>query len=280
MPTSAVLAPAAIAETDSTLALPGHGELRLRQYGRKRPGTRGRPLVLHFHGGAFTSGDLDSGACLARLLAEADAVVVSVAYPLAPANPFPQAVEAGYAALEWLQKQRVKLAGADPRIYVAGEEAGGNLAAAITLVARDQGHPALAGQLLVAPMLDPCTGTPSLREATCDMAGCKYTEGWQHYLRSPRDAEHPYAVPGRVWRLAGLPPTLVLTGADDPMRDEALAYAHRLEAGGIPVRIGVLAPVTGWPDSLADARVQDCPCASEAREHLRAFFQAPTPPPS
>jgi acetyl esterase len=278
MPSSAVLAPA-IAEADSTIVLPGRGELRLRQYGRKRTGTRGRPLVLHFHGGTFVSGDLDSGACLARLMAEADAVVVSVAYPLAPANPFPTAVETGYAALEWLHKQRTKLAGTEPRIYVAGEEAGGNLAAAVTLVARDMGHPALAGQLLIAPMLDPCTGTPSLREATCDMSGCKYTAGWQQYLRSPRDAEHPYAVPGRVWRLAGLPPTLVLTGADDPMRDEALAYAHRLEAGGIPVRIGVLAPLTGWPDSLSEATPAECPCSNAAREHLRAFFQAAAPPP-
>jgi acetyl esterase len=235
--------------------------------------------VLHVHGGAFTSGDLDSGAYLAHLMADADAVVVSVAYPLAPAHPFPTAVETGYAALEWLYKQRSKLAGAEPRIYVAGEEAGGNLAAAVTLVARDMAHPPLAGQVLVAPMLDPCTGTPSLREATCDASGCKYTEGWQQYLRSPRDAEHPYAVPGRVWRLADLPPTLVLTGADDPMRDEALAYAHRLEAGGIPVRIGVLAPVTGWPDSLAEARADACPCSAAALAHLQAFFQAPTPPP-
>ena len=274
------VAPLRIPESDSTLALPAGAELRLRQYGRKRAGTRGRPLVLHFHCGAFVSGDLDSGACLARLLAEADAVVVSLAYPLAPAHPFPQAVEAGYGALEWLYKQRVKLAGAEPRIYVAGEEAGGNLAAAVTLVARDRVHPPLAGQLLVAPMLDPCTGTASLREALCDEAGCKWTQGWQQYLRSPMDAEHPYAVPGRVQRLAGLPPTLVLTGADDPMRDEALAYARRLEAGGIRVHSGVLAPTTGWPDSLAEANAADCPCADGVREQLRGFFQAPMPPPS
>ncbi|MGH8788900.1 MAG: alpha/beta hydrolase [Cupriavidus necator] len=267
----------AIVETDTTIVLAGRVSVKLRLYGSRRAGGAA-PLVVHFHGGAFVAGDLDSGALLARLLAAADAVVVSVAYPLAPAHPFPQAVETGYAALQWVHKHRGKLAGPGARVFLAGEEAGGNLAAAVVLMARDRAQPPLAGQILVAPMLDPCVGTASLREAMGPATGCKWVEGWQQYLRSPMDAEHPYAVPGRTQRLADLPPTLVLTGEDDPMRDEALAYAQRLRDAGIAVSSGVLS-TTGWPDSLCEAVDTDCACAASVQQHLRAFFNAATPPP-
>jgi acetyl esterase/lipase len=261
-----------------TLSVPGQPPLALRVWGQKARG-QASPLVLHFHGGAFVSGDLDSGACLAELLASAGAVVASLAYPLAPAHRFPEAVEAGYTALEWLHKQRTRLAGSGAALFVAGEEAGGNLAAAVALMVRDRAHPPLAGQILVSPMLDPCNATASLRETMGEATGCKWIDGWQQYLRGPMDAEHPYAVPGRAQRLAGLPPALILTGGDDPMRDEALAYAERLRAAGIHVSSELLPPTTGWPDSLAETPTE-CPCAIEVREHLRAFFQAAAPPPS
>lgn len=268
--------PSSLPAAESAIAVPGHGGVATRIYGRRRRGG-GMPLVLHFHGGNFASGGLDCGAALARLLESAGAVVVSLAYPLAPAHPFPQAVETGYAALQWLHRQRGKLAGAGARLFVAGEEAGGCLAAAVALVARDQAHPPLAGQILVAPMLDPCTGTASLREAVGMATQCRWAEGWQQYLRSPMDAEHPYAVPSRTLRLAGLPPTLVLTGEDDPMHDEALAYAARLRAGGIAVTANVL-PVTGWPESLDGATRRECSCSAAVEEHFRAFFSAGAPP--
>jgi acetyl esterase len=269
---SAPLAPA------QTLWVPGTPPLELRVWGRKLRGGAA-PLVLHFHGGAFVSGDLDSGACLAELLASSGAVVASLAYPLAPAHRFPDAVEAGYAALEWLHKQRTRLAGSTAPLFLAGEEAGGNLAAAVALMARDRAHPPLAGQILVAPMLDPCNATASLRQTMGEATCCKWMDGWQQYLRGPMDAEHPYAVPGRAQRLTGLPPALILTGGDDPMRDEALAYAERLRGAGIAVHSGVLPSTTGWPDSLSEQPAQECPCAVEVREHFRAFFQAATPPP-
>lgn len=266
-----------LVETDTTIILADGASVNVRIYGQRRAG--GAPLVVHFHGGAFVAGDLDSGACMARLLAAADAVVVSVAYPLAPAHPFPQAVETGYAALEWVYKHRAKLAGPGARVFLAGEEAGGNLAAAAALVARDRAYPPLAGQILVAPMLDPCVGTASLREAMGSVTCCKWVEGWQQYLRSPMDAEHPYAVPGRTRRLANLPPTLVLTGEDDPMHDEALVYAKRLQGAGIAVTSGVL-PVTGWPDSLCETVSAKCACAATVQQHFRVFFNAAAPPPS
>ncbi|WP_137916902.1 alpha/beta hydrolase [Hydrogenophaga sp. 2FB] len=271
-------ASSAVPAPTQTLSVPGTPPLALRVWGKK---TRGHvlPLVLHFHGGAFVSGDLDSGACLAELLASSGAVVASLAYPLAPAHRFPDAVEAGYAALEWLYKQRTRLAGTGAPLFVAGEEAGGNIAAAVALMVRDRVHPPLAGQILVAPMLNPCNATASLRQTMGEATGCKWMDGWQQYLRGPMDAEHPYAVPGLAQRLAGLPPTLILTGGDDPMRDEALAYAERLRGAGIDVRSGVLPPTTGWPESLSEQPAEECPCAVEVREHVRAFFQAAIPPP-
>jgi acetyl esterase len=258
------------------LALPGHAPMALRLHGDKRAAA-GR-LVLHLHGGAFTGGDLDSGECLAQLLVAAGALVVSVAYPLAPAHPFPDAVEAGYAALVWLHQQRTRIAGPKAQVFLAGEEAGGNLAAGIALVARDRAAPPLAGLLLVAPMLDPCTATASQREALGEEVQCRFATGWGQYLRNPRDAEHPYAVPAYAQRLAGLPPTLVLAGEDDPMRDEAMAFARRLEQAQVPVHTGLI-PATGWPESLENT-AQACPCAQAVQDQFARFFAAPVPQPS
>jgi acetyl esterase len=279
-------------EKDIVIELAGRAPVAARTYGsragRIAAGTPARPLVLHFHGGNFACGDLDDGRCVARLLVEAGAAVVSMAYPLAPLHPFPDAIEVGYEALVWLYKQRAKLAGKGAPVYLAGEEAGGNLAASLALIARDRAHPPLAGQLLLSPMLDPCVGTASMREAMPEAAeatGCKYFQGWKDYLQRPRDAEHPYAVPGGARRLADLAPTLVLVGQDDPMRDEALGYAKRLHDAGIPVCSQVLASARGWPEALADPATADsaCPCSASVLQQFRRFFEqtrttAPRPP--
>lgn len=188
-------------------------------------------------------------------------------------------MEAGYAALEWLYSQRNALAGKDAPLFIAGEEAGGNLAAAVAMMARDRQHPPLAGQVLVAPMLDPCTASASVRDRVGAQIECRWSEGWQQYLRGPMDAEHPYAVPGRAQRLQGLPPTLVLTSADDAMRDEAIAYGERLRSAGVAVCSRVLGEGTGWPEAIDEIPPDQCPCAGEAQGHLKAFLHAPTPPP-
>ncbi len=254
--------------TDSTLTVAGQ-EVAVRVYGNK-PAGQVLPLVVHFHGGAFVSGDLDNGCTVASLLEGAGARVVSVAYPL---SPFPQPLETGYAVLQWAYKQRTRLAGAGAQVYLAGEEAGGNLAAGVALMARDQSHPPLAGQILLSPMLDPCVGTPSLRAATGTATACKWADGWLKFLGCTRDAEHPYAVPGAARRLAGLPPTLVLVGSDDPMHDEALAYAARLEAAGLSVTRHVFNQAQQWPDALLQPGTRACPCADEVQEQFRRFFE-------
>lgn len=272
-------------ENDIVIALAGREPVQARTYGvrARHPVGSVTPLVLHFHGGNFACGGLDNGRSVARMLMDAGAAVVSMAYPLAPAHPFPGAIEIGYETLEWLYKHRAKLAGKGARVFIAGEEAGGNLAAALALIARDRAHPPLAGQILLSPMLDPCAGTASLRASTCDMTvSCKYAEGWQQYLRTPRDAEHPYAVPGQASRLADIAPTLVLTGQDDPMRDEALKYAKRLSDAGIETHSSVVAAARNWPEALSDPQAErECPCAVAVTAKFREFFEttkAPQPP--
>lgn len=257
---------------DSQVGLPGGKSVAVRVYGRKTPGAA-KPLVVHFHGGAFVSGDLDNGCTVSQLLLNAGAVVVSVAYPLAPQHPFPNAAEAGYEVLKWVFRQRTRLAGNGAQVYLAGEEAGGNVAAAVSLMARDQAHPPLAGQILLSPMLDPCVGTASLRQATGSATCCKWVEGWLSYLRNPRDAEHPYAVPAGSLRLQGLPPTLVLVGPDDPMRDEAMVYVTRLQAAGLQARGEVLSAAQHWPDALLAAQAQACPCADAVQAQFLRFFE-------
>ncbi|MCW5662375.1 MAG: alpha/beta hydrolase fold domain-containing protein [Piscinibacter sp.] len=238
--------------TDRRIERPGTAPLTLRLYGLGRC-TPGTPLVLHFHAGAFTGGTLAEGATVAQALAAAGSVVASLDYPVAPARPFPQALEAGHAALQWLHAQRKGLAGLRAPLYVAGEEAGGNLAAALAMVARDRGGPELAGAILLSPMLDMCVATASQRDAHNGPVGCRWADGWRAYLSRADDAVHPYAVPARALRLAGLPRTLLISAADDPLRDETLAFAQRLRGAGIAAEAQLLPGPTGWPGSYRDA---------------------------
>jgi acetyl esterase/lipase len=238
-----------------------------------RAGTAHAPLVLHLHAGAFVSAPAAEMSCVARLLLEAGADVLSLQYPLAPAHPFPEGLEAAYATLVWLHQQRRKLSHAHARVFVAGEEAGGNLAAAVSLIARDRGEPALAGQILFSPMLDPCVATASLRRVQAGPVGCRYADGWHQYLARASDALHPYAAPGDAMRLAGLPPTLLVTGHDDPFRDETAAYARRVRGAGIDVVQVTLPPPTGFPAVYMSApSTCDAAWADAVRGPLQRFL--------
>lgn len=232
------------------------------------------PLVLHLHGGAFVQGLPPEGATVARLLCEAGATVLSLDYPLAPAHPFPRALETAYAVLLWAQQQRKRLAAAQAPLFVAGEEAGGNLAAALAMVSRDRAGPALAGQILLSPMLDVCVATASLRDACAGHSGCMWADGWRRYLPQASDAMHPYAAPAHAMRLAGLPPALLVTARDDPLRDETRSYARRLQAAGVVVDETVLTLATGWPLAYTQPGQADEPWARAVRTHLRRFLAA------
>lgn len=270
---------AASAWRDEVIPLDGAPPAMLRIYGCAER-CAGMPLVLHFHAGAFVGGGLDDGMGVAGLLVDAGAAVASLDYPLAPAHPFPQAVEAGYAALQWLERQRRRLAVTRAPLFVVGEEAGGNLAAAVAMMARDRAGPELAGQILLSPMLDVCVGTASQRDAKAGPVGCRWADGWRAYLARDDDALHPYAAPGSAQRLAGLPPTLLASAADDPLRDETTAFAQRLRAAGVAVEIALLDEPTGWPRSYqSDQSGAPRPWAAALGRHLNQFLQHTTTTP-
>jgi acetyl esterase/lipase len=218
---------------------------RVRFYGRRAEGAV-TPLVVHFHGGAFVSGSVDHPSVVAQLLAEAGAVVLSVDYPLAPDHPFPSAVEAAYATVHWAHAHRQQLAGKGSALFVAGEEAGGCIAAAVALMARDRHGPPVDGQILWSPLLDASMGTASMRCAQGTPAGAQWAGGWREYLSCPCDASHPYATPMAGTRLSGLPPLLLLSSPADPLRDEGRRYAGRLSAAGVPVVRELMDPSIVW----------------------------------
>jgi acetyl esterase/lipase len=195
--------------------------------------------IYHTHGGGMIMGD--NRTSVPRMLdwsEELQLAVVSVDYRLAPETPHPGPVEDCYAGLVWTAAHAGEL-GIDPgRIIIAGGSAGGGLAAAVTLMARDRGGPALAGQMLMCPMLDDRNDTPSARQ----MAGrgvwdqTSNQTGWTALLGAARGGPDvsPYAAPARASDLSGLPPTFIDVGSAETFRDEDVAYASRIwQAGGI-----------------------------------------------
>lgn len=255
-------------ESSSVDVLPPH---RVRFYGRRAKGAA-TPLVVHFHGGAFVSGSVDTHSVVAQLLADAGAVVVSVDYPLAPHHPFPSAVEAAYATLRWAHQHRQQLGGKGASLFVAGEEAGGCIAAAVAIMARDRLGPPVDGQILFSPMLDASMGTASVRCAQGTPAGAEWAGGWRGYLSCPCDASHPYATPMAGTRMAGLPPLLLLSGPDDPLRDEGRAYASRLRAAGVPVIREARDHALAWSDPRAMAGAADAAELEAVRARLFTFL--------
>lgn len=232
-------------------------------------------LVLHLHGGCFVGGSAERSAGLSELIAAAGAVVLTPDYPLAPEHPFPQALEALQTLLQWMHRHAAALCGsATPRLMLAGEEAGAGLAAGLALMVRDQGRPPLAGQILIAPMLDPCLATASLRRIEAGTAKCPLAQGWRAYLGGACNADHPYAAPMGALRLAGVAPALVVSAIDDALCDEAHAYAKRLQQAGVPTEEVMLQTRTGWPASFG---TEGGPAAWAAplREALQTFMHPP-----
>ncbi|ASQ05213.1 alpha/beta hydrolase [Sinorhizobium meliloti WSM1022] len=204
------------------------------------------PIVLHLHGGGFVGDSVAAGEKVANALAAAGAVVISPEYPSACMNPFPAALDCAYAMLSSMRSRCPQFAHKKSMLFVAGEEAGGNLAAGLALMARDQFLTDLKGQILLSPLLDPCLATASFRKFCPQSSVQSIAEGWQQYLGERSGLTHPYAAPGHCSRLGGLVPALVVTSEECPMRDEAEAYAERLREAGVPVETHVLPGRASW----------------------------------
>ena len=189
------------------------------------------PVVVYLHGGGWVLGRLaDYDAILDAMATRSGCLIASIEYRMAPESKFPVPVEDCYAALTWVAEQAAEL-GIDPaRIAIAGDSSGGNLAAAVALMARDRGGPAIALQVLVYPVID------------CHLDPAEYPSGLEtppltnramawyctEYLNQPSDADNPYASPLRSSDLTGLPPTLLITAEVDPLCADDIAFAQRL----------------------------------------------------
>jgi acetyl esterase len=192
---------------------------------------------VFFHGSGFVLCSLNTHDGMCRnLCAGADCLVVSVDYRLAPEHKFPAAVDDCVFATRWVADHATDLNGDAARLGIAGDSAGGNIAAATALRLRDEGGPPLCGQLLLYPVTDYHTpGTPSY-EANAEGYGLTRDTMkwfWNHYLTDPSGASNPYAAPLRARDLSGLPPALVITAEYDPLRDEGERYAERLREAGV-----------------------------------------------
>jgi acetyl esterase len=266
--------PAPVREvTDLTITGPG-GELPLRLY---RPaGERPLPALLYYFGGGWALGTVDTADGVSRSLANASgALVAVVGYRLAPEHPFPAAVDDCYAALRWVAEHADEI-GVDPaRIVVGGDSAGGNLAAAVTLLARSEG-PVLAGQLLVYPNTDQLADDESMRSADDPFLFNRRSVAWyrQHYLPNPGDAANPLASPLRAESLGGLPPALVITAEYDPLRDQGEAYARRLADEGVLVELSRYPGMAHGFFTMADTVDASRAAIMQAASHLRACFES------
>ncbi|MDR0875355.1 MAG: alpha/beta hydrolase [Clostridiales Family XIII bacterium] len=197
------------------------------------------PVFVYFHGGGWVIGDIDDNDSICRFFTKlADCIVVSVGYRLAPEYKFPVPFEDAYAATEWVAENAASFGGDPARLAVGGDSAGGNFAAAISQRARDEHGPAIAYQVLIYPATDHyLPGSPSYDEAEAGY-GLSRTEMiyfWDHYLQEGADADNPYISPLRAKDFSNLPAALVITAEFDPLRDEGLAYAEKLQAAGVPV---------------------------------------------
>ncbi len=249
---------------DHLITGPG-GSLALRLYHPKPDETL--PVIVFFHGGGWVDGDLDSHDNLCRRLANlSGCAVVAVDYRLAPNAPFPAALDDARAALQWLHAHAAQCRINPHRLAVCGDSAGGNLAIACTLMARDpaQNLPPISHQLLFYPVIDAACDTPSFDTyangylLTRDMMQWF----WQQYLKRPADRQDARANPAQASDLKGLPSATIITAQCDPLADEGATYAMRLQQAEVPVLFkcwdGVFhgfASMTGMMQAADDALV-------------------------
>ncbi|MBV8072662.1 MAG: alpha/beta hydrolase [Acidobacteriaceae bacterium] len=242
--------------------LPGPaGDIPIRIYRPKFEGA-GAPVLLYIHGGGFVSGDLDTHDPVCRILANhIPAIVVAVDYRLAPEYPYPAAAADCFAVLRWLASNAESIGGDSAQIAVAGDSAGGNLAAVVALMAREKEEISLKAQVLIYPMLDATLSSASLVENAFippfTLVDCVYS--WQLYLPKDVDRRNPFVSPVQAQMLTGTAPALVLTAEYDILADEGETYVQRLREAGVRVEHeeyqGMIHGFFQWGGVVAGARL-------------------------
>ncbi|CAJ1507282.1 alpha/beta hydrolase [[Mycobacterium] holstebronense] len=247
------------------------GELPVRIY-HPQPDER-RPVIVFFHGGGFVLGDLDTHDGLARALANRTGrVVVSVDYPLAPEHKYPAAINAGFAATQWVGLHGGEIGADGTNIAVAGDSAGGNLAAVVAMMARDAGAPAITHQVLIYPDLDFRRSNVSIQEFAGQYGNIsRATQQWfmNHYLNGDHEKLDAHVSPLLAPRLEQLPPAFIVTAEFDALRDEGEQYGARLQQAGVPTTInrydGMIHEFMRWPFDDAARALEDIAAALPVR---------------
>jgi acetyl esterase/lipase len=223
-------------DTMSKEVAPG---VKARIYTPRNAGNGPLPVVVYYHGGGWVIATLDTYDPSVRALVEkTGAIFVSVAYRQAPENKFPTAHNDSFAAYQWVLKNAASIKGDPQRVAVAGESAGGNLAAAVCMMARDKGVSLPKHQLLVYPIAGYDLNTPSYQKNANAKPLSKPLMAWffDKYLRTPADGKNPLISLVTAPNVKGLPAATVITASIDPLMSEGKTYADKLQAAGVPVK--------------------------------------------
>lgn len=245
--------------------------------------TSGLPVLVFFHGGGFVAGSLDSHDTPLRSVANrCECIVVSVAYRLAPENRYPAAPEDAYAATKWVADHGSEIGGDPSRIAVGGDGAGGNLAAVVTLMARERGNPRLIFQVLIYPVLDASTMRPSWwRESNVPTVSRETKNAiLAVYLPVAGNLRDPLVAPLLAENLKNLPPALIITYEGTAMRDEGQDYANRLVQDGVAVKVSTYSEVIHGFFLMAGDLDAGKKCIDETASALRTAFKVVSRSPS
>lgn len=196
------------------------------------------PIIVYLHRGGWVFGSIEEADPVCRKIAKlSGAIVISVGYRLAPEHPFPKPLEDCYTATAWVTEHAKQLGGNGRDLVICGESVGGNMAAAVALMARDRHGPHLSMQLLLCPVI-----TSNIRDEVYEHCADRYfitkesmTFFWNMYLQAPDNATNPYASPDRAGDFSNLPPVVIITAEHDPLRFEAEEYAKQLELANVDV---------------------------------------------
>lgn len=239
------------------------------------------PILVFFHGGGFVAGTLDTYDVPLRSVANrCKCIVVSVAYRLAPENKYPAAPEDAYAATKWVAEHANNIGGDARRIAVGGDGAGGNLAAVVTLMARERGAPRIIFQALIYPMLDTYTMRPSwfTESDTPTITRDVKLSVLSAYLSISAPLGDPFVSPMRAETLKNLPPALIITyGGDDPVRAEGEEYASRLQQDGVSAKVSLYPQAIHGFFLMAGELDAGRKCIDEVATTLSGAFNNPSP---